>query len=227
MGSSPPPRDATRITEDTVESVIRERLSAALGGLRGSVESALPMMAFVVAWLWRHDVRMAVAASGAVLLVLLMLRLAARSTPRYVLTAVLPTAAAGFFALRSGRAEAAFLPGLLWNGALCLACLLSVAARWPIVGFVVAAGDPHLAEDPTAWRRDPGLVHVCQRLTLVLVALFAARLIVMGPLYAAGQVTLLGVAKLVLGWPAYLAAVAVMAALLVRGRTPTGQAPVP
>ena len=204
----------------TVESLVRERLSAALGGARGSFEAALPTVAFVVAWTWRHDVKTAVIASAVIVLVLLMVRLATRQTPRYVLSAIFATAVAAFFALRSGRPEAAFLPGILTSAAYGAGSLLSVVVRWPLVGFIVAAGDPKMAQDPTAWRRDRGLVTVCQRLTMVLVALYAVRVVVMYPLYLAGQVTLLGIAKITLGWPAYLCAVAVMGMLLVRGKTP-------
>ena len=52
------------------------------------------------------------------------------------------------------------------------------------------------------------------------VALFALRVAVMLPLYLAGEVALLGVAKIGLGWPAYLLAVVVMGWLLATGRTP-------
>ena len=204
----------------TVESLIRERLSSALGGARGSFETALPTVAFVVAWTLRQDVTIAVSASAAILLILLVARLATRQTPRYVLSAVIATAIAAFFALRSGRAEDAFLPGILTSAAWGVASLVSVVVRWPIVGFIVAAGDPQMAQDPTAWRRDRGLVSVCQRLTMVLVVLYAVRVVVMFPLYLAGQVTLLGVAKIALGWPAYLFAVAIMGMMLVRGKTP-------
>ena len=204
----------------TVESLIRERLSSALGGARGSFETALPTVAFVVAWTLRHDVTIAVSASAAIVLILLVVRLATRQTPRYVLSAVVATAIAAFFALRSGRAEDAFLPGILTSAAWGVASLVSVAVRWPLVGFIVAAGDPQMAQDPTAWRRDRGLVTVCQRLTMVLVGLYAVRVVVMFPLYLAGQVTLLGVAKIALGWPAYLFAVAIMGMMLVRGKTP-------
>lgn len=203
----------------TVEALIRARLSAALGGFRGSLEAALPTVAFVIAWVWRHDVRTAVYAAGAVALVLLALRLATRQTTRYVFSAVIATAIAAFFALRSGRAEAAFLPGILGSIGWGLLSLVSVVGRWPVVGFIVAAGDPQTAQDPLGWRRDRALVRVCQRLTLVLVVLYAVRVAVMLPMYFAGEVALLGVAKIVLGWPAYLAAVAVMGLLLVRGRT--------
>ena len=204
----------------TVETLIRERLSSAMGGARGSLETALPTVAFVAAWMWRHDVKIAVGASAVIVLILLLVRLASSQTPRYVLSAVLATAIAAYFALRSGRAEAAFLPGILTSAAWGVGSLLSVVVRWPIVGFIVAAGDPRMAEDPTAWRRDSGLVRVCQKLTMVLVLLYAVRVVVMFPLYLAGQVTLLGVAKIALGWPAYLVALAVMGMILVRGKTP-------
>ncbi|HEX7536652.1 MAG TPA: DUF3159 domain-containing protein [Dermatophilaceae bacterium] len=204
----------------TVETLIRERLSSALGGARGSFETALPTVAFVVAWAWRHDVTVAVITSAVCVLILLAVRLAMRQTPRYVLSAVFATAIAAFFALRSGKAEAAFLPGILTSAAWGVAALLSVVVRWPIVGFMVAAGDPKMAEDPTGWRRDRGLVSVCQRLTMVLVVLYAVRVVLMFPLYLAGQVAWLGVAKVALGWPAYLVALAVMGMILVRGKTP-------
>jgi hypothetical protein len=210
----------------TVESLIRERLSSALGGARGSFETALPTVAFVVAWVWLHDVTIAVGASVAVVLILLVVRLAMRQTPRYVLSAVLATAFAAFFALRSGKAEAAFLPGILTSAGWGVGSLLSVVVRWPIVGFMVAAADPRMSEEPaslaplTSWRRDRGLVAVCQRLTMVLVVLYAVRVVLMFPMYLAGQVELLGVAKIALGWPAYLCALAIMGMILVRGKTP-------
>lgn len=222
---APAPVADTRSLE-TAEEVIRARLSAALGGIRGSVETALPTVAFVGAWVWRHDVTTAVAASAVVVLVLLVSRLVARQTTRYVLSAVAATAVAAFFALRSGRAQDAFLPGILTSAAWGAAALVSVLARWPVVGFVVAAGDPRMADDPFGWRRDRGLVRVCQRLTMVLVGLYALRVAVMLPMYLAGEVTLLGIAKIVLGWPAYLAAVAVMGLVLMRGRTAPAPLPV-
>jgi hypothetical protein len=210
----------------TVEAVIRHRLSTALGGWRGSVETALPTIAFVVVWTWRHDVRTALFAAAGVVVVLAVLCLVQRQSLRFVGSAAIATAIAAFFALRSGRAQDAFLPGILTSAAWGVGALLSVLARWPLVGFMVGAGDPRLAEDPYGWRRDAGLVRVCQRLTLVLVALYAVRVALMLPMYLAGEVAMLGVAKVVLGWPLWLAAVAVMGAMLARGQTPQ-QLPAP
>lgn len=212
------PTDA--VAGPTVEELIRHRLSTALGGWRGSLETALPTLAFVVLWVWRHDLTTALVASVVVTVVLAVVRVVQRQSLQYVLSAVVPTAIAAFFALRSGRAQDAFLPGIIWNAVMLVIATVSVAVRWPLVGFMVGAGDPRMSDDPVGWHRDRGLVRVCQRLTLVLVSLFVLRLLVMVPLYLAGQVALLGVAKVVLGWPLWLAGVAVMGLLLVKGHTP-------
>ncbi len=205
---------------ESVEALIRHRLGTALGGWRGSVETALPTVVFVALWTWRQDVTLAAGAALGVALVLAALRIVQRSSLTHVGGAVFATAIAAFFAVRSGRAEAAFLPGILTNGAFLVGALLSIATRWPLVGFLVGAGDPRAQEDPFAWRRDRGMVRVCARLTWVLVATYAVRLLVMVPLYLAAKVASLGVAKIALGWPLWVASLAVMAWLLVSGHTP-------
>jgi hypothetical protein len=200
----------------TVEEVVRARLAESVGGLRGSLEAALPTVAFVVVWSLTHAVRPALAAAGVVVVVALGARLATRQSPRFALSSLVALAIAAAFALRSGRAEDAFLPGILYSCGLLALTLVSVLTRWPLIGFLVGA----TAEDPVAWRAHPGVVRLCQRLTLVLAGLYAVRVVTMLPLYLAGQVGWLGVSKVVLGWPLYLLAVAVMGALLLKGRTP-------
>ncbi|PRY62596.1 uncharacterized protein DUF3159 [Knoellia remsis] len=224
-----PPAPSTEVpaaTAETVEELIRHRLSTALGGWRGSIETALPTVAFIALWTWREDLRLAVYAALAVAVILALVRIAQRSSLQHVLAAVFATAIAAFFAMRSGRAEDAFLPGMLLSGAYLVGTVVSILVRWPVVGFLVGAGDPRASEDPFAWRRDRGMVAVCSRLTWVLVALYVVRLAIQVPLYLAGQVQALGVAKIVLGWPLWVAAISVMGWLLVRGRTPQ-QSPAP
>jgi hypothetical protein len=207
---------------ETVEELVRARLGEQLGGPRGSLEAAVPTVVFVVAWTARHDFRFALAVSGALVALLLVVRLAQRQSPRFVLSSLVALGIAAYFVHRSGRAQDAYLPGILYSAGAGALTLLSVVVRWPLIGFVVgAAEDP---EDPLAWHRHPGIVRLCQRLTLVLVGLYAIRLGVMLPLYWAGEVAALGVAKIVLSWPLYLLGVAVMGYVLVRGRTPLGPA---
>lgn len=206
--------------EATVEQVIRRRISDALGGWYGSMETALPTVAFVITWLVADDVRIALVGAAALLVVLAVVRGIVGGSWRFLGSAVFATALAAFFALRSGQAQDAFLPGIITSAAYGVGALVSILARWPLLGFVVALGDPKFAEQPTAWRRDEGLVRVCSTLTWVLVALFVVRVAIMLPLYLAGEVAWLGVGKVVLGWPAYLLAVVVMGWLLAIGRTP-------
>ncbi|MDF3045917.1 MAG: hypothetical protein K0R30_2145 [Ornithinibacter sp.] len=213
------PRAVTADAE-TVEALIRHRLGAALGGWRGSVETALPTVVFVALWSWRKDVGLAAGAALAVALVLAVVRIVQRSSLSHVAGAVFATAIAAFFAVRSGRAEAAFLPGILTNAGFLAATLVSIATRWPAVGFLVGAGDPRAQEDPFAWRRDRGMVRVCSRLTWVLVGTYAVRLAVMVPLYLAAEVAWLGAAKIALGWPLWVASIALMGWLLLAGHTP-------
>ncbi len=124
---------------------------------------------------------------------------------------------------RSGRAQDAFLPGILYSIGVGALTLLSVLVRWPLIGFLVGvAEDP---EDPLAWHRDRGVVRLCQRLTWILVGLYAVRIGVMLPLYLADRVGALSVAKIVLSWPLYALAVAGMGLILVRGRTPLTPGP--
>ncbi len=210
----------TTADAETVEALIRHRLAAALGGWRGSVETALPTVVFVALWSWRRDIGLAAGAALAVALVLAVIRIAQRSSLSHVAGAVFATAIAAFFAVRSGRAEAAFLPGILTNAGFLAATLVSIATRWPAVGFLVGAGDPRAQEDPFAWRRDRGMVRVCSRLTWVLVGTYAVRLAVMVPLYLAAEVAWLGAAKIALGWPLWVASIALMGWLLVAGHTP-------
>lgn len=200
----------------TVEEVVRARLAEGVGGLRGSAEAAVPTVAFVLSWALTHDIVTSLVAAGAPVVLALVVRLVQRQTPRYALSSLVGLVVAAVLALRTGRAQDVFLPGILYSCTLTALTLVSVLVRWPLIGFVVGA----TSKDPLAWRSHPGVVRLCQRLTLVLAAMYAVRAVVMLPLYLTGQVGWLGVSKVVLGWPLYLLAVAVMGALLLRGRTP-------
>lgn len=204
----------------TVEDLVRQRLSAALGGWRGLLDSAAPALAFLVGWLVSHDLMISVGASIAVLLVALAARVARRETLQHALGGILTTAVAAFIASRTGRAQDVFLPGILLNLGLAVVFALSMLARWPVVGFLVGA----VTEDPTAWRRDKGIVSLCQKLTALLLAGYVVRAGVQLPLYLAGDTTALAISKLVLGWPLLVAGIAIAGLILLRGNTPLAPA---
>ena len=117
-----------------------------------------------------------------------------RQSLRFVLQAVIPTAIAALVASRTGRAEDVFLPGILYNGALAVLAVASVVVRAPLVGFLVGAA----LGEPTGWRRDRGLVTMTSRLTLVLAVPYVTRFAVQMPLFLAGNIVALAVAKVAL-----------------------------
>ena len=207
------------VDAETVEEIVRARLATALGGRRGMLEGAAPTIGFTATYLLGDDLQQSLLVGGALAVVLLVVRLVQRSTVQFVVNSLVGIGIAAAFASRSGRAEDVFLPGILYNAVYAVGLSLSVLVRWPLVGFMIGS----VTGDITAWRRDPGIVALCSKLTWVLVLPCAIRVAVQLPLYLAGQVGWLGVTKIALGWPLQVAALAFMVYLLARGRTPLQQ----
>jgi hypothetical protein len=201
---------------DTVEAAVRAQLAKALGGVRGIVEAAVPTVAFTITWIVTEQLKPSLMISIGLSVLLLLLRLAQRSTPQFVINSLVGIGIGAFFAGRTGEAKDVFLPGILYNGAYAAAMVLSIAVRWPVVGFLIGS----VTGDPTGWRQDPGIVRLCSRLTWLLILPCLLRVVVQAPLYYANQVAALGVAKVALGWPVQVAALAAMVWVLARGRTP-------
>lgn len=199
-----------------VEDFVRYQLSSSLGGARGMIESALPFVAFTVAWLIGRQLYPALGAALVTALILAVIRLVQRQSLRFVAQAIVPTAIAAFVASRTGRAEDVFLPGILYNGALAVLSLFTMAIRWPLVGFLLGAA----IGDPTSWAKDRGLVKMSTKLTAVLAVPYVTRFVIQMPLFLSGQVVLLGISKVVLGWPLLIAALFVIGLMLSKGKTP-------
>src|SRR5512133_2129316 len=223
-----PRQDAPSVAADAeppqfryVEEFVRYQLNQSLGGARGMLESALPFIAFTIAWVVARQLYPAIGAAVGTALLLAVIRLVQRQSIKYVVQAVIPTAIAVLIATRTGRAQDIFLPGILYNGVLAVVPLASVAIRKPIVGFIIGAA----VGDPTGWAKDPGLVNMTSKLTLVLAVPYVARFVIQLPLFLAGQVVLLGIAKVVLGWPMLIAVLTVIGIMLSKGRTPMDGSP--
>ncbi|MGI5288496.1 DUF3159 domain-containing protein [Nonomuraea polychroma] len=212
--------EAEEIAHDTVEAAVRAQLAKALGGVRGILEAAIPTISFTVSWISTEDLKLSLIVSISLAVVLLLVRIVQRSTPQFVINSLIGIAIGAFFASRTGDAKDFFLPGILWNAGYMVGMLLSIVTRWPVVGFLIGS----VTGDPTAWRKDPGIVKLCIRLTWLLMLPCAVRVAVQGPVYLFGggdqAVAALGVAKIAMGWPLQVAALAAMLWVLGRGRTP-------
>jgi hypothetical protein len=181
-------------------------LAQLLGGRRGAFDATLPVAAYVGGWLiWdRSIVAGAVAALVAAALVAAW-RLRTGALPRAVLIGALAVFASAYVALYTGRAEDFFLIQIFSNAASAVGWALSIVLRWPLLGVIVGA----VLRQRTRWRRDPVLLRGYQRASWVWVGQYLVRLAVFVPLWAAGWVAALGVARIALTWPLIAACLAV------------------
>jgi hypothetical protein len=183
---------------DSTERQEPPGLLEAMGGRLGMAETSLPPVAYAAVYGFVGTTGSAIVAV-AVAAAFAIARLARRQTPRHALTGLAGVGFAAFVAARSGKAENFFLPGLLLNAAYALAFLVSVVARRPLVGYLVG----QLDGEGLAWRDDPLRVRAFTHASLLWTALFSLRLAVQLPLYLAGAVTALGVAKTAMGIPLF------------------------
>jgi hypothetical protein len=131
--------------------------------------------------------------------VLTIARLVRRESPRQAVAGLVGVVFAAFIAQRSGKAENFFLPGLLLNAAYASAFLISIVVRWPLVGVIAGQVDG----EGSSWRDDRRRVRVFTRATWMWVGLFLLRLAVQLPLYLAGAVVALGIARTAMGLPLF------------------------
>ena len=223
----------TAATTHTVESLVRQQLSQALGGRRGMVEAAVPTLAFTAVWLTTRNLDVALGVSVGVAVIELVLRLVQRSTVKFVVNALVGIAIGWFFvhlsASRGGSADdqalAYFLPGLIYGAGYAVVLSVTCLIGWPLVGFMIGS----VTGDPTAWHDDRQVVRLCSQLTWLLVLPGAIRVLVQGPIWLAGHsgsispdtaVATLGVLKVAMGWPLQLASLGAMSWLLGRNHTP-------
>jgi hypothetical protein len=192
----------------------RQSLAHLLGGPREAVEGAAPSVTFVVAYaLAGASLAIALALALGIAAVVAAVRLVRHESLRHVLGGLAAVAIAAAVAARTGRAEDYFLPSLLANVGAALIWAASVLAGWPLLGVIVGAA----AGQRTRWRGDSDLVRAYSRASWIWAVSFVVRAAVMTPLYLAGEVLALGVAKVVLGWPMVL--VVIWLSWLTIGRT--------
>jgi hypothetical protein len=199
------------------------------------LEAAIPTIVFTVIFLTTHELRLAVGISVATAVVLLAVRLAQRTSLQFVLNSLVGIGIGSLFAWMSARnggdadqqVLAYFLPGLIYNAGYAVLMSLSNLVGWPVVGFMVGS----VAGDPTEWHGDGQIVRLCRNLTWMLAVPCFARVAVQMPIWIAGKaaddpsamIAALGVTKIVMGWPLQILALAGMAWLLARDRTPVEQ----
>jgi hypothetical protein len=202
-------RDSERDDEagDAPLPSFTEQVSEQIGGVRGLIESSIPVLTFVVinvvgGWVHlSHKLNVAIILAVATALGIAVFRLTRRQPVRHAVNGLFGIALGAWLAWRSGDERAFYLPGIFLSLGYGVAMLVSVAFRQPLVGWiwsvVVAGGSKQ-------WRDEPRLVRTFGWLTVLWAAIYILKTVVQTALYLADQATALGVVRIVFGYPPYL-----------------------
>lgn len=208
-------------TEDSAESVSRDELAArlrqsafatvtpgqqptasdvwaAVGGVRGVIESLTPGLTFLVVFSLTQDLAWSVLTPVAVAVVFVLARIVGKSSIQPALVGLGGLAASATVAMLSGRPEDNFVLGLWVNGIGLTIMVGSILIGRPLVGVIsgLLVGD-------AAWRMDRAKNTLATIATGLWVGLFGGRLLVQVPLFVQGAVSELAIARLVMGVPLY------------------------
>ena len=179
----------------------KAKIVNAMGGKKGLLDSGLPALIFLVIFNVTKEVQQAAYGALALSLILTIIRLAKRETIQHAISGVIGVAVCAWLSNRSGKAEDFYLPGLWTNAIYGAVYLVSIGARWPIIGVIIGP----LVEENFRWRKDPERTKVYIKATWLWVGMFTVRLLVQYPLYISGNVNALGTARLIMGYPLFIA----------------------
>jgi len=189
-----------------------EQIAEQLGGVRGLIESSIPVLAFVVLNVVLGDSVVGLAkqtalywAIGGALGTAVLIgayRLFRKEPVRHAVNGIFGIAIGAFLAYRTGDAKDFYLPGILITLAQVAVFVMSVLVRRPIIGYVwgvLANGGRH------DWFGNQPLFRTFQWLTLVWAGSLFIRAGVQGWLYLQDQATAIGVVRILISWPIYAA----------------------
>ena len=203
-----PPQPVTPDHDESEGQSEEERLAAyqasvfaAFGGKRGLAEVGLPSILFIIVYGITRNLTGAIWGAVAVAAVLAVGRVVKRDTLQHALSGLFGVLVCAAVAHFSGQAKGFYLPGVLLNIGEAILFSTSALVRWPMVGVVLGP----VTGEMMAWRGHPARMRAFTQATWLLAAMFVVRVCVEVPLYLSGQVAALGVAKIILGYPLYLA----------------------
>ena len=172
---------------------------AAMGGVRGIVESVAPAVVFVLAYVTTQKLSFALFVSLVVVAGLVIARLVQRGSLLQSLTGFGGVLIGLVWAALSGEARDYFAWGIVVNALYLLGCLLSIVVRRPLIALLVQLFTGK-SQKGSPMRGRHGAA------TWLWVAVFAARLLAQVPLYQAGDVAWLGTVRVAMGVPLFAVA---------------------
>ncbi|MEI6648356.1 MAG: DUF3159 domain-containing protein [Actinomycetes bacterium] len=180
----------------------RAKIVTALGGTRGLIDSGLPSLLFLVAFNVSHKLNLSLIAALILSALLTIMRLVKRETLQHAISGLAGIAVCALLARHTGKAKDFYLPGLITNVAYGILYSVLNLVGWPLIGLMLG---PLLGEN-LLWRKDPARRAAYIRAGWLWVALFISRLVVQYPLYRSNNINALGTARLIMGYPLFIAA---------------------
>ncbi|GLY04696.1 MULTISPECIES: DUF3159 domain-containing protein [Actinoplanes] len=207
-----PETPATKDDEEEPLPSMSEQIAEQLGGVRGLIESSLPVFAFVILNVLLGDAVLglekrqallwAIIGSVGTALAIGGVRLARKQPVRHAVNGLLGIAIGAYLAWRTGDAKNFYLPGILLTFGQAAALLLSVVFRKPLIGYAwgIMANKGH--QD---WFGNARLFRTFQWLTLLWVVSLCIRAGIQYYLWALGEANAIGVVRILVSWPLYAA----------------------
>ncbi|MGX6602532.1 DUF3159 domain-containing protein [Micromonosporaceae bacterium Da 78-11] len=197
--------------EDELPSM-SEQIAEQLGGVRGLIESSVPVLVFVVFNVVFGDAVLGLdrkpalywAIGGSVFSALAIggYRLFRKEPVRHAVNGLFGIAVGAFLAFRTGKAENFYLPGILLTFGQAAILLLSTVVRKPLIGYAWGIMANKGRQD---WFGNSRLFRTFQWLTLVWVVSLCLRAGIQLFLWAQGEANALGIVRILISWPIYAA----------------------
>ncbi len=186
------------------EQLGTQEVVAAIGGIRGLVETTVPALAFLTVYGITQQLWWAVGLAVATSVAAIIIRAAQRVSVQPAVNGLVAVAISAALALWTGRAEDNYLIGLWGSAIYAVALSISLLVGWPAVGIVVG-----LLTSDWSWRTQRRTKVAYMVLTLVWLGVFLARFLVQLPLYLDGNVAGLGITRIIMGTPMFALALVV------------------
>lgn len=179
----------------------RDKVISAFGGKKGLIDTGIPSVIFLVIFNVTKDLQSALLASMAVSALLTIIRLAKRDTLQHALSGFIGVLICAWFANRTGNATDLYVPKLLTNLGYGSMYLIANLVGWPVLGLMLG---PILGEN-LSWRNHSKRKRAYVQASWLWVAMFFTRIAVQYPIYRSGNVNLLGMVNLAMGYPLFIA----------------------
>ncbi|MFG1924030.1 DUF3159 domain-containing protein [Cryptosporangium sp. NPDC048952] len=184
--------------KDDEQISIADQVREQLGGIRGLVESSLPVLVFILANMATSLKPALWAAVGSAALIAAY-RLIRKDSVRHALNGLFAVGIAAFIAARTGQAEDFYLLNIARNSGGALVCAGSVLFRRPVIGYAWR----FISQIPPGWRESKPLLRAFSLISLVWALMFAIRAAVQIYLWSQHNADALGWASLAMGWPMF------------------------